>query len=385
MSNKEILPILDLKKVTSSNNFFPNKKKNINIKLGVDIKSGALRLVKKNNINLIKTPHNWLKNKEPEFHIKIIAEKIFSIVKKNEIKNILCITYKDISLANRLKKILKKRKIKIFFAAKIFSNSKKIKTQEILFKIENLKKKVGKKKFNLIIIRHSWEHIFEQQRFIKNLSLFSNSSTIYYFEVPDCERLIKNFDYTMIWEEHVFYYTQKTFLNSLRENGFNVLKFVRFKQEYEDILCAVAVKSKSNFNLNNVFLSSSKAEINIAIKYAKKFNFFKNYFQKKIDKISKNGDIIAYGASHMLNIFFNIFKIEKYIKYIIDDNKFKHNKFMFQNNIIIKKFKLVNKKLPSSCILAINPMSNLEFCNKIKYLKNNNVKIFSLFKKLKEI
>jgi hypothetical protein len=76
MLNKEILPILDLKKVTSSNNFFPNKKKNINLKLGVNLKTGTLRLIKKNNINLIKTPHNWLKNKEPEFHIKIIAKKI---------------------------------------------------------------------------------------------------------------------------------------------------------------------------------------------------------------------------------------------------------------------------------------------------------------------
>ena len=91
MLNKEILPILDLKKVTSSNNFFPNKKKNINLKLGVNLKTGTLRLIKKNNINLIKTPHNWLKNKEPEFHIKIIAKKIISLVKQDEIKNILCI------------------------------------------------------------------------------------------------------------------------------------------------------------------------------------------------------------------------------------------------------------------------------------------------------
>jgi hypothetical protein len=386
LNKKEILPILDLKKITSSNNFFPNKKKIINIKLGINVKTGALRLIKKNNINLIKTPHNWLKNKEPEFHIKLIANKILSLAKKRvDVKNILCLTYKDISLASRIKKILKKRQIKIIFAAKILSNNVGIKTQEILFKIENSKINKKKGKYDLIIIRHSWEHIFEQQRFIKNLLLLSNPNTIYYFEVPDCERLIKNFDYTMIWEEHIFYYTQKTFLNSLRENGFSILKFVRFKQDYEDILCAVVVKSESNFNINKSLSSSNKNEINIAKKYAKKFNYFKSYFQKKITKISKNGDIIAYGASHMLNIFFNIFKIEKYIKYIIDDNQFKHNKFMFKNNIIIKKSKLINRTLPNSCILAINPMSNLDFDNKIKYLKNNNVKIFSLFKKLKQI
>ena len=58
---------------------------------------------------------------------------------------------------------------------------------------------------------------------------------------------------------------------------------------------------------------------------------------------------------------------------------------MFENNIIIKRFNAAKKTPPSSCILAINPMSNLEFSNKVKHLKNNNVKIFSLFKKLKEI
>lgn len=386
MSNKKTLTLLNLNKITSSNNFKKNKKRNIPIKIGIELNSGTLKLVNKINLNLTKTPHKWLIYNEPEFHLNKISKEILNI-KKKKIKNILCTTYKDVPLASRVKKIINKKFFEIFTAEYFFNDNKKISIQEILKKITFFSKRQKKysKIFDVILMRHVWEHIYDQKKFVENISLFSDLHTLFYFEVPDCERLIKKFDYTMIWEEHVYYYTQTTFLNSLTSNGFQVIKFLRFKENYEDILCAVAIRDNQKaFDKFQISISNQQ-EINSAKKYAFRFSYFKKYFKKKIMKISQEGDIVVYGASHMFNIFFNIFKIETFIKYIVDDNKYKLNKFMFEKNVVIKDFNYLKRNLPKSCIIAINPMSSSKFKLKLNFLKKNNVRIFSIFDKMNEV
>jgi predicted SAM-dependent methyltransferase len=386
MNKKSILPILDLKKITSSNNFKKNKIKNIPVKIGLNLNNGTIKLIKRISFDLIKTPHKWLLYNEPEFHLDRVSLSICKIINK-KINNILCITYKDFSLAHRIKKILNNKLIKIFSAEKLFNNGKKTCIQSILENIVNFSdnNKDNKKLCDIIFVRHIWEHVYDQKKFLKNLFLFTHSDTIFYFEVPDCEKLIKKFDYTMIWEEHIYYYTQKTFLYSLSSNSFRIIKFLRFKQNYEDILCAVAVRDKNKLSHIPSSSFSNKKEILLAKKYAFRFNFFKKYFKKKIVKISQKGDIAVYGASHMFNIFFNIFEIEKFIKYIVDDNTYKQNKFMLERNVVIKDFNYLKRNPPKSCIIAINPMSNVKFQSKLNFLKKNNIKLFSIFDRMKQI
>lgn len=386
MDKTSVIPLLDFKKITSSNNFKKNKIKNVPIKLGLDLRTGTLKLIKRINFDLIKSPHKWLLYNEPEFHLDKVSLLIFKILKK-KINNILCITYKDFSLAKRVKRLLNNKSIEIFSAEKLFNNNKKTCIQNILENIVNFshKNNNNSKVCDIIFVRHVWEHVLNQKKFLKNLFLFANSDTIFYFEVPDCEKLIKKFDYTMIWEEHIYYYTKKTFLYSLRSNSFRIIKFLRFKQNYEDILCAVAVRDKNKLSQNPYNPFSNKSEIVLAKKYAFKFNFFKKHFKKKIIKISQKGDIVVYGASHMFNIFFNIFEIEKFIKYIVDDNTYKQNKFMLERNVVIKDFNYLKRNPPKSCIIAINPMSNVKFQSKLNFLKKNNIKLFSIFDRMKQI
>ena len=70
----------------------------------------------------------------------------------------------------------------------------------------------------------------------------ATSDALYYFEVPDCEKLIKNNDYLMIWEEHLTYYFKSTLIHFLKSKGFKILKFVKVKQKHEDLLCVIILK-----------------------------------------------------------------------------------------------------------------------------------------------
>ena len=108
----------------------------------------------------------------------------------------------------------------------------------------------------------------------------------------------------------------------------------------------------------------------------KNFSTYQNFGNKiykikknvinNIKKIRKNSKIIVgFGAPAKATTALNFFGISKEIDFIVEDNKFKHNKFIPGVNIPIhSKNKISDKIKPTIIVLAWN------FFNEIK--KNNN-------------
>ena len=197
----------------------------------------------------------------------------------------------------------------------------------------------------------------------------------FYIEVPDSFNQIKSLDYSILWEDHIYYYDKIGFINSLKSSNFEILEFKKFKQDYEDIFCAICKYNKNK----KLKLNKSYRMIKYTNSFKDKFETLKIKINKKFSKLNKSGEIVFFGASHMLNTYINIFKLENYVSYILDDNKIKQNKFMFKNSIEIFPFSKVLKKFPKFCFLSINP-SNKKVINKISILKANGVKIKNIFK-----
>jgi len=103
-------PLLNLGKITSSNNFFKNKKKNISLRLAYNLYDGSIKLIDNITYNKLKPSHK-IKQNEPEFHLKDITKIIFKILNKGSFvpQNIYGLSYKDKPLIDL---ILKKKKIK---------------------------------------------------------------------------------------------------------------------------------------------------------------------------------------------------------------------------------------------------------------------------------
>ena len=82
----------------------------------------------------------------------------------------------------------------------------------------------------------------------------------------------------------------------------------------------------------------------------------------------------------MLNIFVNVFNLEKYISFIIDDNLKKQNNYMFINKLKIYGFKHLKKTQADYCLLGVNPEISKKLKKKIQFIKKKNIKVFSIFK-----
>ena len=118
------------------------------------------------------------------------------------------------------------------------------------------------------------------------------------------------------------------------------------------------------------------------------FNNFKkirlilrNFFKKQ--STSKN--IYIYGGGHFSVIFIHIFKLDKYITNIIDDNPNKKNMLLPGTKLRIIDSQILKSTDHSLCFLAFHPDNANKIIKKnINFIKNGN-KFLSIFPKSKNI
>lgn len=370
---KNKLSIIKFKGLNQSNNYNLNKIKKIDLYLTLNKLTGDLFLNNPSSYKNLISPHNWLKYNEPEDHIKKITkiyEKNFPVNKKF----VLGITYKDESFLNNLNK--KKIKKKYIIDPETDLGLKKNKGVEcIQNKLSNLKKINfdNHKKPDLIVARHIWEHFYDQEKFVIFLKNISTEETIFYFEIPDCEKSIKNYDYSMIWEEHVHYYSMNTFLTSLERLDFEIIKYGRYKYPYEDVLYAFFKLKKSSKKIVNKIDN----DVRHILSYGKKFEKISKNLTKKFKLIKKSGNIGVIGASHMANTVISFFKLENYISSVFDGNKDKIGRYYFKNRIKILDINGILKENCKHFIIAINPMHK-KFIKEIKKKLSKNKKSVSI-------
>ena len=102
----------------------------------------------------------------------------------------------------------------------------------------------------------------------------------------------------------------------------------------------------------------------------------------KIDNLKKTKIVVGYGAAAKANTFINFSRVK--FDFIIDDNKFKQNKFCPGSKIPIKPINALNKINQNIVVvpLAWNFYSEIK-SKVIKLRKNKNDKFLVCFPKLK--
>lgn len=351
-----------------ANNFSQRNKEKICLKTLIlkKSKNSSLLYLKKNfNLTELNEKNKIISYSEPEDHINDAAKLI---IKKANFQNfkVLGVSSKDISLVNQIKKIRKKTYTKIFYQnGSLESAIKKFYQNNI------------KKKFNILILRHIWEHIPDQKLFFKKIKKVLDKKHIIYIEVPDCKRLIENFDYSMIWEEHYYYYNQQNLLEELQQLGLKKIKFLRVPHPQEDNLCVLLNIKENQQSKKKV----NKRLENFSTAFLERFNTNKNKTKIFFSKLRKKGFKFGFfGASHMLNTFLNVYGLKKYSDYIIDDNPKKIDKFFADLESKIISFEEVKRKNIKKIVFFISCNMSVEdkIIRKLKTL-NKKVLFFSIF------
>lgn len=213
------------------------------------------------------------------------------------------------------------------------------------------KLKINYPTFDLIFSANTITHIPNCISTFKNISNLVSKNGIIIIEEPSLLETIKNRSYDQFYNEHIYIFSAIAVKNILKKTNLRIFKIENIKVHGGSLRYYI---TKLNSEIKED--ASVKKQINKEVKYG--LNIFKTYqnfskdvinSKKKLIEIFKkikkdNNTIIGYGASAKAVTILNFCNIDNsYIDYFLDTTKQKIGNYLPGTDIIVKKYKKLNK------------------------------------------
>lgn len=352
--------------------------------LGQCQKTGVILQINPVSWEELVPQYGWISYNEPEAHLDQMLSLVLSVTENLRNGLIGGVSYKDDSLLDRFQKFnYSTKRLDIQSELGIMNSDAGVVTiQELLN--PDLSRKITKKigKFDIIIARHIVEHAYNLPCFLNAIGDLVQDNGYVIFEIPDCSSSIRLFDYTMLWEEHLFYFTPYSFSQVLYQNSFDILKMHVFPYPYEDSLVVIAQRKNNYFPLpqNGDLIH----ELMKGDDYAFQYGVLKYKILNLFRSLKEKGKISFFGAGHMACSFIWNFELQPFVDFIIDDNPHKIGMFLSGSRIPIVSSEILFSSQISCCILSMNPISEEKVKNIFVDYVVNGGRFLSIFPNSKD-
>lgn len=234
-----------------------------------------------------------------------------------------------------------------------------------------------KKKYDLIIMSHVLEHLFDPLKALKKCSKSQNVGQHILVEVPLFQN-IENVVNGSLYLEHLYYFSENNFLELISNAGYKAIYVSKIIESTSiPFITVIAKKIKKQ----ELFVSNdTKEQIINLIKYKNKnIKIWKN-LQKKINKFEKKKPIYLYGAGYHTSQLLFYTNIEKKFKIlgILDSAKVKHFGKLGNYSILPPKINMLNQK---SNIIICSLFSEEIIFNSLKHFRKKGIKTYKLYGK----
>jgi hypothetical protein len=179
-------------------------------------------------------------------------------------------------------------------------------------------------KFDLLVVRHILEHAHRPLLFLEAIKRLIKPRGYAIFEVPNCEAAFDLCDYTILWEEHVSYFTPATFKACLGMAGFEILNV---QQPAPSLLAVVQFKAevKPGFNASHPFQREAARMLN----FTKSFPRVQRCVAKAAEQIRvTEGRLAFFGAGHLGCVYINLMGLRPLLEFVADDDSNKQGLWM---------------------------------------------------------
>jgi hypothetical protein len=384
MKNSKILIHAEKQPITNRFLINPNEQETLyDLTLVQSQKSGLIRLQHEIPVEELVPKFCWITYFEPEDHLDRMVEELMNGFGQNH--DTVCvggISYKDDTTLARFSKKYSANTWRLNPKSDLGIEEAGAGVESIQYYLNETRAKEIKEKYppaDLLIVRHIYEHCYDLNSFSDALKSLIKPNGYIVFEIPDASRLIQACDYTLVWEEHLLYFTPFTFKNTLAEMGFRINRFFQYPYPFEDSLVAV-VQVQAEKSIPDI----DQKQLDQAIKQGA---LFSDNFKKQKQEIrnflssffKKHGKIAIFGAGHLTATFIALFELEKWISCVLDDNPNKEGLFMPYAKIPIFSSSHMYEENIQLCLLGINPIHENKVIGKHKQFVNKGGEMLSIF------
>jgi C-methyltransferase C-terminal domain/Putative zinc binding domain/Methyltransferase domain len=330
--------------------------------LGVCTACGLVQLVKPFPFRELVPPYEWITYREPENHLDEVVEKIVALPGVDITAHVLGLTFKDRSTLDRLarRNFTRTRLIDLkedLGAENPNSNIESVHGLLTPERARELSQRHGP--VEVLVVRHILEHAEEAGRFIEALSELLAPGGHIFIEVPDCTANLRRMDYTMVWEEHVFYFTPAALPQLLKAGGFIQIGLDIHPYPFEDVLLLYARKADALSITTSVIPPAVVAgNVAIASAYGSNFDEWTRRYAHLFDQLTADGrKLAAYGAGHLTCAFLSFHGLGDYFAFVVDDTPQKQGLYLPKTgHPIVPRDRLRAEEI-SACLFGFGPES----------------------------
>ena len=210
------------------------------------------------------------------------------------------------------------------------------------------------------------------------------------FEFPHLYNLIKYKQFDTIYHEHFSYFSFISVNNIFKECGLKIIDVEKIQTHGGSLRIYAQRKDNSKIKINkrlkkllNFEKKNGINNLKLYLKFQEKIDSVTNRFKEFIHKASaENKKIIAYGAAAKGNTLLNYAEIKSdAIKYVVDLNPSKQNKFMPGSGIPIFEEKKIKEYRPDYILILPWNLKD-EIKSNLKYVRNWGAKFVTAIPKL---
>ncbi len=375
----KISKILDLNKQPPANSIYKKKKpKKFPLILAFCKSCKLVQLTEYPNKKYLFNKYFWVTGTSIAANnfAKIFFKKLSKSLRKKS--NVLEIASNDGTFLKEFKK--NKHNILGIDPAKNIAKIANLKGITTIAEFFNFKKSIEiKKKFkpDLIFARNVIPHVSNLKSVVKGISNLCKDNTQVAIEFHYAGYIYKELQYDSIYHEHIYYFTIESLSKIFEKynlypndlfvspiSGGSLVLIFSQKKKYKSLSLKKFILYEKKIKLN---------QINTWKIFSQKVKIHKDKFRKLIlEKFKLNGKLFAYGASARSSTLMNYAKIDnRYVDFIIDQNKLKEGYYTPGSSIKILRFNRVSKlvrKYKFMILLAWNFKTEIQkFLSKKKF------------------
>lgn len=351
--------------------------------VGVCRNCGLVQLVEPAHPSQLKSRFDWITYNEPEEHLDSLTETIYSLTGMNASTVVGSISFKDDSLLERLRKKDLNHTWKVLPDKHLGVRGETVGIATIQAKLsagEMTDALLRTEKADVLLARHILEHVHELKPFFASLKRLLKPSGYIVLEVPCCDRQMNNNDYSMLWEEHLYYFTPVTFQQCLYEMGFTMVHYERIQYPLEDVLTVIVKNLDKKEDWNTTTVTDVDTEVLRAKQYGENLPEISGEVKSWLLEFKKKkGRIAVLGAGHLAHSYVSLLNIAGEIDCFLDDNPHKVGLMMPGNGLPIYSSDYLIKADIKLCLLAVNPLIDEKIINKFKSFLENGGIFYSIF------
>ena len=231
------------------------------------------------------------------------------------------------------------------------------------------------KKFDFIISQNSFAHNVNPIKFLINARKLMHNESLLIIQTSQAN-MCRNYEFDTVYHEHISYFNVNSMNELLKRSNLNLYNLI--KDPIHGTSNIFIIKKNSNQKKIKFLI---KKEKNFNLKYYKNWGKKCKYFAKnikiKLERISKKDTVIGYGAAAKANTFLNFTGIK--FDFIIDDNKFKQNKFCPGSKIPIRSLNFLKKYKKNIYVVPLAWNFFKEIKKRVKSSRKNYKDKFIIF------